>query len=163
MGLFKKKPINVEEEEWKKEVEKKALKGAREKAEPILIEKIQQKEVDRLTGAGKGKLMEKLGKEFKPLGDLATKEKMDRLLGTGGRQTGTNMDRMLGRDRQPIQVIQVKGENFRKNVGYDAIDADSRVEKIMGRGEVVKDKNLKEAAYYEEGDFKEKVKRMVKR
>jgi hypothetical protein len=130
-NLFKKK-VNPEEEQWREEITKEALKDARVDATPILKNKIKQEEVDRLTGAKKGKLMEKLSKEFKPLGDMASKEKMDRLLGKSSSTTNSNIDRMLGRDRPVVHVIQQKGENFRKIMGHDEIRADGDV-KEAGR------------------------------
>ena len=160
MGLFKKKPVDADEEKWKEEIKKEALGEARVEAAPILKGKIRQDEVDRLTGAKKGKLMEKLGKEFKPLGDMASKEKMDRLLGTGRGTTGSNIDRMLGRDKPTIQVIQSKGETFRKTIGYDEIKADDRMEAIMGKS---KAKKKKEEDENDEDDaFNAKLKRLVR-
>lgn len=130
MALFKKK-VDVDEEKWRDGIKKEALGEARTEAAPILKKKIKQDEVDRLTGTKKSKLLENLGKQFTPLGNMASNEKMNRLLGK--QTTGTNIDRMLGRDRPTIQVIQSKSENIRKVIGDDEIKAEDRMERIMGK------------------------------
>jgi hypothetical protein len=171
MGLFKKK-VNVEEEAWKEGIKKEALGEARTKAAPILKEKIVKDEVDRLTGDKKGKFFEKLGKEFKPLGDMATNEKMDRLLGHRGGQSQREssgmlsqdkISQLLGHDKPTIQVIQVKGRNFRDEMGYDEIKADDRVQRILGDTQIVKERKLKEAADYDGDDFNNRVRRALKK
>ena len=159
MGLFKKK-TNPEEDAWREEITKDALKEARVDAAPKLKERIKQQEVDRLTGDKKKKFFENLGKEFKPIGDMASKEKMERLLGKSGGNTGSNIDRMLGRDKPTIQVIQSKGETFRKTIGYDEIKADDRMETIMGKN---KAKKKKEEDENDDDDaFNTKLKRLIR-
>lgn len=153
MGIFKKK-VDADEESWKEEIKKEALKEARTEAAPKLKEKIKLAEVDRLTGDKKGKLLENLKMQFKPLGDLASNDKMDRLIGKGnsgniasdekmnrilGKSTvvviqtpqAKNFARIMGTDSKPMDNIVEKGRNFRTTMGYDDIKAEDRVKRML--------------------------------
>jgi hypothetical protein len=136
MGLFKKK-VDADEEVWKEEIKKEALKEARTEAAPKLKEKIKLAEVDRLTGDKKGKMLENLKMQFKPLGDLVSNDKMDRLLGRKNTveviQTpqAKNFARIMGTDSKPMDNIVEKGRNFRDTMGYDDIKADERVKRML--------------------------------
>jgi hypothetical protein len=136
MGIFKKK-VDADEEVWKEEIKKEALKEARTEAAPKLKEKIKLAEVDRLTGDKKSKMLENLKTQFKPLGDLASNDKMDRLLGRKNTveviQTpqAKNFARIMGTDSKPMNNIVEKGRNFRTTMGYDDIKADERVKRML--------------------------------